>query len=390
MKNTYFFTWSWLLVTSIATPLIAVTIIDTPHGQFSCSGGGTACTAIDMAASIQLLAMPAKTWHTIKPDQLAQLVTTGAQRYTQAINQLKKPAGLFFQAFEAAPAFPELQQAGIMSVLAVMPAPEFLTPGEQVTTPDLLALSIKQVKAPVCGVWTQHGSSQLICYKDNTWLFLDSHRQSTGAGGASIQVFDNEAEFQNFVNTHHVFHIGTESTWDQANVTLFRLNQATPKNITPQPAAPIPVAPVAPPSVVPQPITPPSAARVLALHMLDQAIAKKTAITTKLTKQIINNQKALKTIEITLKKFQGKQTKLTKELKKRLSIKQKRTLQNKLVTVNKTIAKAQKDKKALQKQLKAQQMVLKKANAEHAKLTQQRKTTQLKQKNLAALKHQAK
>lgn len=207
-------------------------VVDTPHGQFACPRGGSACTVIDISAANQLLQMTTKEWFAITPKKLEQLIQTGVKKYLQALTAIYQSPGYWFQAFEAAPHFPTLQQGNILNVARVMPPPEDLAilqaAGEYIVTHDTLITTIQNNKIPTCGVWTKRGYSQLICLKNNVWLFFDSHQQSNNSSGASLYLFKNTSDFQQFLHTYHAFQIGySTDLYNQANVTLFTLASPT-------------------------------------------------------------------------------------------------------------------------------------------------------------------
>lgn len=204
----------------------AVTIINSPNGQFFVEGGQTACTAIAVTAAEQLLTSPASDW---TQERLDTLIASGVANHKTIAECTTQPFNYFFNAFELAPHFPELQLLQVINIAPIVPTDPnfaiFLTAQEQVTTIDDLpeVMLSSSAQEPVAGVWTANNTSQLICYQNNRWLFLDSHTQSNGTPGASVYLFDSSFEFRMFLTQHHVFQLHPNQ---EATVTL--LKRASP------------------------------------------------------------------------------------------------------------------------------------------------------------------
>lgn len=319
-------------------------VINTPRGQFTCPNGGAACTVIDISAAGRLLHMTGKEWNTLTPKKLEQLIQTGVNDYVKALQAIHQNPGYWFQAFQAAPYFAQLQQGDILNVVRIMPSPDDLAilqaAGEHIVTLDSLVTTMQNSKTPVCGVWTKSGSSQLICYKDKTWLFLDSHQQSTGSGGASLYLFKKTADFQNFLRTHHVFHLAeSDDIYNQANVTLFRLKQVP---------------------------TAPSSAQIKkqVAQLTKHVNAQKSAIN-KLVAGITKDKRMLKSLEVQRSRLakQMKAKKVSPQTKKTFAqtIKKIRSTNSNIASQEKQLKAARSKQKQLEGELKKQQTALKKA-----------------------------
>lgn len=231
MKNslsslTQTITCTLILITSSA---YAATVIDSPFGQFHCRGGSSACTMIDVYAANRFLAQNPRDWKLYTPVQLTTLVRCGIERYAEALANIQETLPnrtlpidiLQFQACGAAPYVSKLVQLDVFDV-APFASDEFealQATGMPVITKDALPGTISQYATPACGVWTNsRGYSYLVCSKDDTWLFFDSHYQSNGSAGTSLRVFNNVVEFRKFLNTNKAFELEPDET---ANFTLF-------------------------------------------------------------------------------------------------------------------------------------------------------------------------
>lgn len=216
-------------VVLVSTLTFAAIVIDTPFGQFNCTGGRSACTMIDVYAANRFLDQETDRWKQYTPVQLTSLVRCGVERYGEALAQIQEDKGgalarnvLQFQACGAAPFFSKLAQLDVVDVAPFLSpmVKELQATGTSVVVKEQLLETINQFDGlPTCGVWTNsRGYSYLICYKDYSWLFFDSHYKSDGSAGASLRVFDSDEEFRAFVDENPAFKLRAEDT---ANLTLF-------------------------------------------------------------------------------------------------------------------------------------------------------------------------